>query len=86
MRSDAGKRFDKRDWYCTSGHCCGSALYRKRPCHVEFCRGIKNPLGLKADPRSGRDYCGIDVSSDRAEYELWTLWLERCGSCCVCGQ
>ena len=40
------------DWYCTSGHLLwiGDRTRQADHAHVEFCRGIKNPLGLKCGP------------------------------------
>ncbi len=40
------------DWYCTSGHMLWVGDRTRQPdhAHVEFCRGIKNPLGLKCGP------------------------------------
>ena len=40
------------DWYCTSGHMLWVGDRTRQPDHghVEFCRGIKNPLGLKCGP------------------------------------
>jgi 3-deoxy-7-phosphoheptulonate synthase len=40
------------DWYCTSGHMVWVGDRTRQPdhAHVEFCRGIKNPLGLKCGP------------------------------------
>jgi 3-deoxy-7-phosphoheptulonate synthase len=40
------------DWYCTSGHMLWVGDRTRQPDHaqVEFCRGIKNPLGLKTGP------------------------------------
>jgi 3-deoxy-7-phosphoheptulonate synthase len=40
------------DWYCTSGHFLwiGDRTRQLDHAHVEFCRGIKNPLGLKCGP------------------------------------
>src|SRR5215475_4888670 len=40
------------DWYCTSGHMLwvGDRPQQHDHCHVDFCRGIKNPLGLKCGP------------------------------------
>jgi len=37
------------DWYCTSAHLLWIGDRTRQPdgAHVEFCRGIKNPLGLK---------------------------------------
>ncbi|HET9902355.1 MAG TPA: 3-deoxy-7-phosphoheptulonate synthase class II [Xanthobacteraceae bacterium] len=40
------------DWYCTSGHMIwiGDRTRQHDHAHVEFCRGVKNPLGLKCGP------------------------------------
>ena len=40
------------DWYCTSGHLLWVGDRTRQPdhAHVEFCRGIKNPLGIKCGP------------------------------------
>lgn len=40
------------DWYCTSGHMLwiGDRTRQLDHAHLEFCRGIKNPLGLKCGP------------------------------------
>src|SRR5215475_3415858 len=40
------------DWYCTSGHMLwvGDRTRQHDHGHVDFCRGIKNPLGLKCGP------------------------------------
>ncbi|GGD91387.1 phospho-2-dehydro-3-deoxyheptonate aldolase [Aureimonas endophytica] len=40
------------DWYATSGHMIwiGDRTRQEGNAHVEFCRGIKNPLGLKCGP------------------------------------
>jgi 3-deoxy-7-phosphoheptulonate synthase len=45
------------DWYCTSGHFLwiGDRTRQTDHAHVEFCRGIKNPLGLKCGPSSKPD-------------------------------
>src|SRR6266540_3057734 len=45
------------DWYCTSGHMLwvGDRTRQLDHAHVEFCRGIKNPLGLKCGPSSKPD-------------------------------
>jgi 3-deoxy-7-phosphoheptulonate synthase len=45
------------DWYCTSGHMLwiGDRTRQLDHAHVEFCRGIKNPLGLKCGPSSTVD-------------------------------
>ena len=40
------------DWYATSGHMLwiGDRTRQPHGAHVEFCRGVKNPLGLKCGP------------------------------------
>jgi 3-deoxy-7-phosphoheptulonate synthase len=40
------------DWYCTSGHMVWIGDRTRQPdhAHVEFCRGIKNPIGIKCGP------------------------------------
>ena len=40
------------DWYTTSGHMIWIGDRTRQPdhAHIEFCRGIKNPLGLKCGP------------------------------------
>ncbi len=40
------------DWYATSGHMIwiGDRTRQYDHAHVEFCRGIKNPIGLKCGP------------------------------------
>jgi 3-deoxy-7-phosphoheptulonate synthase len=40
------------DWYATSGHMLwvGDRTRQADHAHVEFCRGVKNPLGLKCGP------------------------------------
>ena len=45
------------DWYCTSGHMLWIGDRTRQPdhAHVEFCRGIKNPLGLKTGPSQKPD-------------------------------
>jgi 3-deoxy-7-phosphoheptulonate synthase len=45
------------DWYCTSGHMVwvGDRTRQLDHGHVEFCRGIKNPLGLKCGPSINAD-------------------------------
>ncbi|HWM81121.1 MAG TPA: 3-deoxy-7-phosphoheptulonate synthase class II [Pseudolabrys sp.] len=45
------------DWYDTSGHMLwiGDRTRQLDHAHVEFCRGIKNPLGLKCGPSSKPD-------------------------------
>ncbi|HSS87637.1 MAG TPA: 3-deoxy-7-phosphoheptulonate synthase class II, partial [Reyranella sp.] len=45
------------DWYATSGHMIwvGDRTRQADHAHVEYCRGIKNPLGLKCGPSSRPD-------------------------------
>src|SRR5271169_103802 len=45
------------DWYCTSGHMVwiGDRTRQADHAHVEFCRGIKNPLGIKTGPTQKPD-------------------------------
>ena len=45
------------NWYATSGHMVwiGDRTRQLDHAHVEFCRGIKNPLGLKCGPSSKTD-------------------------------
>jgi 3-deoxy-7-phosphoheptulonate synthase len=45
------------DWYATSGHMLwvGDRTRQLDHAHVEFCRGIMNPLGLKCGPSSKVD-------------------------------
>ncbi len=40
------------DWYATSGHMIwvGDRTRQADHAHIEFCRGVKNPLGLKCGP------------------------------------
>jgi len=40
------------DWYCTSGHMVWIGDRTRQPdhAHIEYCRGIKNPIGLKCGP------------------------------------
>jgi 3-deoxy-7-phosphoheptulonate synthase len=40
------------DWYCTSGHMVwiGDRTRQADHAHIEYCRGIKNPIGLKCGP------------------------------------
>ena len=45
------------DWYATSGHMLWIGDRTRQPdhAHVEFCRGIKNPIGLKCGPSLDAD-------------------------------
>ncbi|RYE77156.1 MAG: 3-deoxy-7-phosphoheptulonate synthase class II, partial [Hyphomicrobiales bacterium] len=45
------------DWYATSGHMIwiGDRTRQLNNAHVEYCRGIKNPIGLKCGPSMDAD-------------------------------
>ncbi len=45
------------DWYATSGHMLWVGDRTRQPdhAHVEFCRGVKNPVGLKCGPTTTPD-------------------------------
>ncbi len=45
------------DWYATSGHMIwiGDRTRQHDHAHVEFCRGVKNPIGLKCGPSLDAD-------------------------------
>ncbi|MEC5322396.1 class II 3-deoxy-7-phosphoheptulonate synthase [Aurantimonas sp. A3-2-R12] len=45
------------DWYATSGHMIwiGDRTRQEDHAHVEYCRGIKNPVGLKCGPSMEAD-------------------------------
>ena len=45
------------DWYATSGHMLwiGDRTRQLDNAHVEFCRGIKNPIGVKCGPSMQED-------------------------------
>lgn len=45
------------DWYATSGHMIWIGDRTRQPdhAHVEFCRGVQNPLGLKCGPSLDAD-------------------------------
>ncbi len=50
---DDARRFSTSgDWYATSGHMIWIGDRTRQPdhAHVEYCRGIKNPIGLKCGP------------------------------------
>ena len=65
------------DWYCTSGHMVWIGDRTRQPdhAHVEFCRGIKNPLGLKCGPSSKPDelFKLIDILNPENEPGRLTL-------------
>ena len=45
------------DWYATSGHMIWVGDRTRQPghAHIEYCRGIKNPIGLKCGPSLAPD-------------------------------
>lgn len=45
------------DWYATSGHMIwiGDRTRQADHAHIEFCRGVKNPIGLKCGPSTTPD-------------------------------
>jgi 3-deoxy-7-phosphoheptulonate synthase len=45
------------DWYATSGHMLWIGDRTRQPdhAHVEYCRGVKNPIGLKCGPTLSPD-------------------------------
>ena len=45
------------DWYATSGHMLWIGDRTRQPdhAHIEYCRGIKNPIGLKCGPSLDAD-------------------------------
>jgi 3-deoxy-7-phosphoheptulonate synthase len=46
-----------KDWYATSGHMIwiGDRTRQPEGAHVEFARGVKNPIGLKCGPSMSED-------------------------------
>lgn len=65
------------DWYTTSGHMIwiGDRTRQRDHAHVEFCRGIKNPIGLKCGPTlTPDDLLGlIDILNPENEAGRLTL-------------
>ena len=53
------------DWYCTCGHMLwiGDRTRQLDHAHVEYCRGIKNPIGLKPARRRSRTSCSSSSTS-----------------------
>ena len=45
------------DWYATSGHMLWIGDRTRQPdhAHIEYCRGVKNPIGLKCGPSTTPD-------------------------------
>ncbi len=45
------------DWYATSGHMLWIGDRTRQPdhAHIEYCRGVKNPIGLKCGPSFATD-------------------------------
>lgn len=71
------------DWYATSGHMIWIGDRTRQPdhAHVEYCRGIRNPLGLKCGPSLTPDGLIqlIDVLNPQNEAGRLTL-IARFGS------
>ena len=71
------------DWYATSGHMIWIGDRTRQPdhAHVEYCRGIKNPIGLKCGPSMTADGLLklIDILSPDNEPGRLTL-IARFGS------
>jgi 3-deoxy-7-phosphoheptulonate synthase len=65
------------DWYATSGHMLWIGDRTRQPdhAHVEFCRGIRNPLGVKCGPSLEPDTLVrlIDVLNPKNEPGRLTL-------------
>ena len=65
------------DWYATSGHMVWIGDRTRQPdhAHVEYCRGIKNPIGLKCGPSLEADGLLklIDVLNPKDEAGRLTL-------------
>ncbi len=71
------------DWYATSGHMVwiGDRTRQLDHAHVEYCRGIKNPLGVKCGPSTKPDDLIklIDILNPQNEPGRLTL-IARFGS------
>ncbi len=71
------------DWYATSGHMVWIGDRTRQPdhAHVEYCRGIKNPIGLKCGPSLKADELIrlIDILNPENEPGRLTL-IARFGS------
>ena len=65
------------DWYATSGHMIWIGDRTRQPdhAHVEYCRGIENPLGLKCGPSLEPDglLCLLDALNPENEAGRMTL-------------
>jgi 3-deoxy-7-phosphoheptulonate synthase len=65
------------DWYCTSGHMLWIGDRTRQPdhAHVEFCRGIKNPIGIKCGPSLAPEMLGrlLDILDPEREPGRITL-------------
>jgi len=71
------------DWYSTSGHMLwvGDRARQADHAHIEFCRGVKNPLGLKCGPSLKADDLLrlVDILNPENEPGRLTL-IVRCGA------
>ena len=65
------------DWYATSGHMLWIGDRTRQPdhAHVEFCRGVKNPIGIKCGPSLDSDTLLrlIDILNPKDEAGRLTL-------------
>lgn len=65
------------DWYATSGHMLWIGDRTRQPdhAHLEFCRGVKNPIGLKCGPSLTPDGLSrlIDILNPEDEAGRLTL-------------
>ncbi len=77
------------DWYATSGHMLWVGDRTRQPdhAHIEFCRGVKNPIGLKCGPSLDPDGLLqlIDILNPKDEAGRLTL-ICRFGSDKVASQ
>ncbi|MEL7542986.1 MAG: 3-deoxy-7-phosphoheptulonate synthase class II [Pseudomonadota bacterium] len=71
------------DWYATSGHMIwiGDRTRQLDHAHVEYCRGVKNPIGVKCGPSTDADELIrlIDILNPHDEAGRLTL-IARFGS------
>ncbi|AQS41485.1 MAG: Phospho-2-dehydro-3-deoxyheptonate aldolase [Candidatus Tokpelaia hoelldobleri] len=65
------------DWYATSGHMLWIGDRTRQPdhAHVEYCRGVKNPVGLKCGPSLAPDELLRLVDTLNPENEAGRLTL-----------
>jgi 3-deoxy-7-phosphoheptulonate synthase len=65
------------DWYATSGHMIWIGDRTRQPdgAHVEFCRGVLNPIGLKCGPSTTADDLKVLMAKLNPENEPGRLTL-----------